>query len=501
MSSSPNSAGQRAVLDTTNDLDPTTAIGQEEESEKARIERLGRQRPEKLDSAWKEFGFVFSVTMSQLLTEYWVSGFVVLVPTVTEALDIPASSATWPASAFSLVVSSFLLPFGRLADIYGGFPVYLAGCAWTAIWALIGGFSQNELMLDFCRAIQGLGPAAYLPASLTLLGSMYRPGPRKNAVFSIYGSMAPLGFFIGIFFAGVAGEYAGWRWYFYIGAILTFLTAVVAYLTIPSDYQERKNNGVKMDWLGSTAVVCGLILVVFAITQSAHASNGWATPYIPVTLILGVLILGGAFYIEGWVAEQPLLPFEVFKINITNIMGASPMQVVAWYVPMAVGGCILAGIGALILHRIPGTILAIITCVAIIVDSLLFAIAPEGAGYWPWIFPAMICATLAIDLIFSVTNIFLSSTLPARQQGLAGGLANALLQLSIAILLGFSDIIAAMTSYQGEKQSYKNVFWFELACGAAALVIFVGFVRIDSAKSDLTADEKEALARETAAET
>jgi hypothetical protein len=44
------------------------------------------------------------------------------------------------------------------------------------------------------------------------------------------------------------------------------------------------------------------------------------------------------------------------------------------------------------------------------------------------------------------------------------------------------------------------VFWFELACGAAALVIFVGFVRIESAKSDLTADEKEALARETAVE-
>lgn len=302
-----------AVLDPTQDSDPTMIV--EEESEKARIERLGRQRPEKLGSAWKEFGFIFAVTMSQLLTEYWVSGFIVLVPTVTDALDIPASSATWPASAFSLVVSSFLLPFGRLADIYGGFPVYLAGCAWTAIWALIGGFSQNELMMDFCRAICGLGPAAYLPASLNLLGSMYRPGPRKNVVFSVYGSMAPLGFFIGIFFAGVAGEYAGWRWYFYIGAILTTLTAVVAYLTIPSDHEERKNSGVKMDWLGSAAVVCGLILVVFSITQSSHAPQGWATPYIPVTLVLGVLTLCGAFYIEGWVAEQPLLPFEVFRIK------------------------------------------------------------------------------------------------------------------------------------------------------------------------------------------
>jgi hypothetical protein len=120
------------MFDATHDMDPTTAMGIEEESEKARIERLGRQRPEKFGSAWKEFGFVFSVTMSQLLTEYWVSGFVVLLPTITKALNIPASSATWPASAFSLVVSSFLLPFGRLADIYGGFPVYLAGCAWTA---------------------------------------------------------------------------------------------------------------------------------------------------------------------------------------------------------------------------------------------------------------------------------------------------------------------------------------------------------------------------------
>jgi MFS family permease len=312
MSSCPDASNENAVLDNSMEHDPAMMEG---ESEKARIERLGRQRPEKFGSAWQEIGFIFSVTMSQLLTEYFVSGFVVLVPTVTQALDIPATSATWPASAFSLVVSSFLIPFGRLADIYGGFPVYLAGIAWTALWALIGGFSQNELMLDFCRAIQGLGPAAYLPASLNLLGSVYRPGPRKNICFSVYGSMAPLGFFIGIFFAGVAGEYAGWRWYFFIGAILTFMTAIVAYLTIPSDYQERKNNGVKMDWLGSATVVCGLILVVFAITQSSHASNGWATSYIPVTLILGVLILGGAFYVEGCVAEQPLLPFEVFKIK------------------------------------------------------------------------------------------------------------------------------------------------------------------------------------------
>lgn len=284
----------------------------EGESEHARLERLGRQRPEKLTSLWMELGFCFAVVMSQLLSEYFVSGFTVLIPTVVEDLDISPAATTWPASAFSLVVSSFLLQFGRLADIYGGFPLYIAGCLWTCTWSLIAGFAQNELMLDFCRALQGLGSAAFLPASLTLLGSMYRPGPRKNMVFSIYGAMAPFGFFAGIFFAGLSAEYTTWRWYFFIGAILTFFTAVIAFFAVPSDHQERRGNGVRMDWWGTLTISAGLILVVFAITDASHAPSGWATPYIPLTLVVGMITLCAAFYVEGWVAEQPLLPFDVF---------------------------------------------------------------------------------------------------------------------------------------------------------------------------------------------
>jgi MFS family permease len=111
--------------------------------------------------------------MSQALTEYFVSGFTVLIPSVVKGLDISQEDVTWPASAFSLVISSFLLPFGRLADIYGSYPVHLAGNVWYCVWALITGFSQNEITLDVCRAFQGLGPAAFLPSGLMLLGSVY----------------------------------------------------------------------------------------------------------------------------------------------------------------------------------------------------------------------------------------------------------------------------------------------------------------------------------------
>lgn len=56
--------------------------------------------------------------------------------------------------------------------MYGGWPVYVSSFVWLCIWSVIAGFSKNELMLDFCRAIRGFGPAAYLPASFMLLGSM-----------------------------------------------------------------------------------------------------------------------------------------------------------------------------------------------------------------------------------------------------------------------------------------------------------------------------------------
>ncbi|KAF2401229.1 membrane transporter, partial [Trichodelitschia bisporula] len=488
----------------------------------SRIEILGRERPEKFESIWKEMGFCFSIVMSQVLTEYFVSGFTVILPTVVKDLGIPRSSQTWPANSFSLVVSCFLLVFGRLGDMYGGFPVYTLGVSWLAIWSLIAGFSKDELMLDFCRALQGLGPAAFLPSSLMLLGSVYRPGPRKNIVFSIYGACAPLGFYIGIFFAGIAGQYATWGWYFWIGTILAVMTAVTSYYTIPSDTSERRALGVKMDWPGAIVIPSGLVLVVYAITDCAHAPQGWKTPYIYSLFAVGAVLLGLAVYLEGWVVEQPLLPFDLFQVRymkplvfalfffygslgisilyvtlyMTDIMGGNPLQLVAWFSPMALGGCIISTVGGFVLHIIPGSVMMVVAGASWIVAPLLFAIAPVGTSYWKYAFPSMICSTLGIDITFNVTNIFITTNMPLRRQGLAGALINSILQLGIAFFLGVSEIVATNMEDKGLAKSYKTVFWYEVGCSSLAFVVLVCFVKIKRAKSDLTVDERAALETE-----
>lgn len=169
------------------------------------------------------------------------------------------------------------------------------------------------------------------------------------------------------------------------------------------------------------------------------------------------------------------------------------MQLVAWWTPTALGGCIIATVGGFVLHLIPGTICIIMAGIAWIISPLLFALAPSGANYWAWIFPAMICCTLALDTTFNITNIFITTSMPTRRQGLAGALINSLLQLSVAVALGVADNVVSGTSGQGRKQSFKNAFWCELGFAAAALVIFGGFVKLDKAKSDISADEREAM--------
>ena len=278
--------------------------------------------------------------------------------------------------------------------------------------------------------------------------------------------------------------------------------------------------GIKMDFLGALLIVSGLVLVVFAITDASHAPSGWKTPYVYGLLVVGILLLGAAFYVEGWVAENPLIPFDLFQVPhlpalfialffsngvlgifllystlyMQDVMGASPLQVAAWYVPMCTGGVIISITGGYVLHLLPGTLLLLIGGSGWVGTSLLFALAPEGANYWAFIFPAMICATIGIDITFNVSSIFITTSLSQSQQGLAGALVNSLLYLGIAFLLAFADVVQTETMHLGMKRSYQSVFWYELACAALALVIMIGFVRIRKAKSDLTADERVAMA-------
>ncbi|KAK1724304.1 LOW QUALITY PROTEIN: uncharacterized protein BDZ83DRAFT_720088 [Colletotrichum acutatum] len=378
------------------------------------------------------------------------SGFTVILLTLITELDIPQGPSVWPATAFSLVIASTLLIFGRLGNI----------------------FSINPLMLDFCRALQGLCVAASLPTGVMLMGSLHRPGPRKNLVFAVYGTSAILDFFVGILVAGIVGQFKLWGLYFWIGAILTALTLLTSLFNFTFVHQPPSE--AKMDYPGAMTILCGLILVVFSVLQSAHAPTGWRTPYVSASLSLGVLSLLTAGYSETRVSPQPLLPASIFTTprmspllvalfllygtwGIFSVFGTLyfqdiiPLQMVAWYTPLGVAGLILSVIEGFILHLVPGHVLLVI--------SGLNAV-----------FPVVVLSTVGIDLSTILITVFVTTAFPTSQQGLARSV------LGVAIVFGLSG------------KSYKNTIWFGVGAAAG---------KVPRASNDLTTDEKAQLLPET----
>lgn len=165
---------------------------------------------------------------------------------------------------------------------------------------------------------------------------------------------------------------------------------------------------------------------------------------------------------------------------------------------MAVGGLILATAGGFVLHLLPGKLLVVLSACSNVACHLLFAIMPENPNYWAYVFPAMICTTLGGDILFSVSNVFITTNMPRNRQGLAGALINTTLFLGMGFFLGVADLAVGSTADLGRRRSYKSAFWLGVGCAGVAMVMFM-FVKIGKAKSDLTVDERAQLEAEAEA--
>ncbi|KAI2471077.1 MFS general substrate transporter [Annulohypoxylon bovei var. microspora] len=501
------------------------------------IERLGRERPAIFGSWAAEAGFVFAVVASLCMSEYFISGFNIVLPSITEALQIPESQQTWPAGVTNLTTAALLLPFARLCTQHGGRVVFLGGHIWLLVWSIVCGFSKNPIMLIASRAMQGLGVAAFLPAGLTLLGEAYRPGPRKNLVFSLYGAAACVGFYFGIIMGAVTGQLADWRVYFFVGSAFVFLVVVAGFFAIPR-HLSHDGSDVLMDWWGVFTIVPGLILVVYALTDGGNAPDGWQTPYIYVMFIVGSLLLCAAVYVQGWVSAQPLLPADLFRpkfmkrisgfvfcgfgifaiflfyssFYIENVLHATPLQTAAWFTPLCIGGFILAIAGGFVLHLLSGQILLLVSGVGYILCVMLFPLIPAQDGvhklstshiYWAYIFPSMVCGTIGIDITYNVTNVFTTTAMPRRLQATAAGWVISLGYLGMAFWLGVAELAVSSwaRSHADEnptlREKYQIGFWTGL--GLAGVTFVCGATaRIGQASAELTADEKDELEKSTA---
>lgn len=286
-------------------------------------------------SATREVFFLAVIILAQVLMLAGLSQ--ALIPQHIIGATFPDTnpgSLAWYSAAYGLTSGSFVLPSGRLGDIFGHKKIFIIGFIWLGLWELAGGFSgyiqqrgsgSGTAFFIACRAMQGVGAALLVPNGQAMIGRGYPPGPRKNIVMSLFGAAAPLGFVAGGAMASLFAQLVSWPWAFWtMAAVCAGLAGVSVLVLPPSGKKTTREAGVSLwkqvDGPGVFLGVSGLVLFNFAFNQAPIVS--WSTPYVYFILIIGVLLLGGFVYVELH-ASHPLVPIAEMTPTTNFVLGCT----------------------------------------------------------------------------------------------------------------------------------------------------------------------------------
>jgi MFS family permease len=109
-----------------------------------------------------------------------VQSVVIVMPTIGRELDIPESRLQWLVSSYSLTFGCFLLFWGRIADIYGKRPLFVAGSVWVTAMTAVNPFVPNEVAFQVVRALHGLVSCHPFPLSTYVILAC-----REKALFQL----------------------------------------------------------------------------------------------------------------------------------------------------------------------------------------------------------------------------------------------------------------------------------------------------------------------------
>lgn len=225
----------------------------------------------------------------------------------------------WLISAY-LLASVIVIPIaGKLSDIYGRRPIYMAGMAVFLIGSALCGTATDIYQLIGYRAVQGLGGGAIFPVALATIADLFPPSERGK-IGGVFGAVFGLSSVIGPFVGGWIVDYvhiadiASWRWVFYVNIPVGIVGILFVGLFFP---RITTKHTAKIDYAGivtlTLALLSGLMITVWG--GDTYAWSSWQIFGLGA---LSAISLAAFVMIEGKAAD-PILPLVLFKDPIFSV--------------------------------------------------------------------------------------------------------------------------------------------------------------------------------------
>jgi EmrB/QacA subfamily drug resistance transporter len=419
----------------------------------------------------------------------------VALPAIQSDLGISVSELEWTVAAYALTFASLLLTGGKLGDLLGRRLIFTIGLAVFTLSSLACGLSSSAPELISARAVQGIGAALMMPATLSIISATFHARERGMAI-GIWAGVSAMALAIGPLLGGVITEHISWNWIFYVNVPIGVLAVIAAIVVVPESRDTSREQRLDLPGLVTSAV--GLFALVYALIE-AH-SYGWTSARILGLFAIAVVALA-AFVLLEMHQRVPMLDLSLFRngtfaganlvailvtlamfgifvffpIYMQTFRGWSPIQAGAALLPWTVMVVIFAPIAGKLSDRVGSRWLMAGGMTVVAICCLLLSTVTLHSSFWHML-PAFILGGLGMSFVMTPMSAAAMGAAPVDKAGVASGVLNTFRQVGVALGIGIMGAIisnrAAAAAADGASPPQAFVHGLTFGMRVSAVICF-----------------------------
>jgi EmrB/QacA subfamily drug resistance transporter len=390
-------------------------------------------------------------------------------------LGASQSQLEWAINSYTLVFAGLLFTFGVIGDRIGRRRMLIIGMAMFGLSSLLSSYAQTPDQLIWARAAMGLGGAAVMPQTLSIITNVFDPKERPRAI-GIWASAVGVAIAVGPIAGGLLLDHFWWGSVFLINVPLTAIGIAAIVALVP---ESRSPSPGRIDALGVLLSIAGLVLVVYGIIQGGDTGS-WLRADVGGPIVAGLAALAVFIWHEAR-TDHPSLDVRLFRdprlssaaaaialvffamggvyffisFYTQNVRGYSPLHAGLLTIPLAVGQLLFATRSARLVRRFGAkavctTGLAVMSC-ALVGYHFLGTTTPA----WLLLLTFLIQGS-GMGLVMPAATEGVMSVVPRERGGAGSAITNTSRQVAVALGVAVLGSVLA-EAYRIKLQPYLTV--------------------------------------------
>ena len=366
----------------------------------------------------------------------------VALPSIQRSLHTTLGNLEWTVNAYTLTFGVLLVTGGRMGDIFGRRRMFLSGVVLFAVSSAAIGLAPSDSLLIAGRAIQGVGAAFMMPATLSIITNTF-PAAERGRAIGTWAGVSALALALGPVVGGALTQYVSWRAIFFINVPVAVGAVAVTLFATHESRDETIDRTIDIPGIATLSI--GLTALILALVEST--SWGWGSTKVIALLAIAAIGLVAFMLVELKYSAAPMVQFEFFKsrtffganlvafivsfamlamffltaLYIQNILGYSPLQAGVRFLPTTLMIVLIAPIAGRLADRI-GPRPPMVVGLALTTLSLFLQTRITVSSGYTDLLPAFVLMGIGMALVMSPMSTAAMNAVPATKAGVASGI-------------------------------------------------------------------------------